>query len=107
MEDGLCVMLNATLSLFYWQCRGRLVASRLKGVAELQAAGLAETWLKHSWQLSPSLGAHKLAPREKPNQALAAQACHKLGSGSGQAKVRFPHLQLRLKQHLLSRDAEF
>jgi hypothetical protein len=58
-----------------------------------------------SWQLSPSLGVHKLAPTEKPNQALAAQACRKLGSGSGQAKVRFPHLQLRLKQHLLrSRD---
>jgi hypothetical protein len=24
MEDGLCVMLNATLSLFCWQCRGLL-----------------------------------------------------------------------------------
>jgi hypothetical protein len=27
--------------------------------------------------------------------------CHKLGSGSAQAKVRFAHLQLRLKQQLL------
>jgi hypothetical protein len=33
--------------------------------------------------------------------ALSAQASLKLGSGLGQAKVRFGHLRLRLKQQLL------
>jgi hypothetical protein len=63
---------------------------------EPQAAGLAETWLKHNRQLYPSLGAHKLAPtgnqtgafwllrpRSGSSQARSgsAQALHSLGSG--------------------------
>jgi hypothetical protein len=65
-EDEPFVMLDTTLSSFCWQCRGLYVTGRLKGLAELQAAGLAETWLK------TSLGAHKLAPTGNQIGALLA-----------------------------------
>jgi hypothetical protein len=45
-----------------YRATGGYVTGKLKALAELQATGLTETWLKHSWQLLPSLGAHKLAP---------------------------------------------
>jgi hypothetical protein len=59
-------------------------------VVETQLATIAE------------FGSPQTGPKGEPNQALlAAQASlrlvTKLGSGSAQAKVRFAHLQLRLK----------
>jgi hypothetical protein len=40
-----------------------------------------------------------------PGCSGVAQACHKLGSGSAQAKLSFAHLRLRLKQQpLRSKD---
>jgi hypothetical protein len=63
-------------------------------VVETQLATIAE------------FGSPQTGPKGEPNQALLAaqafaQACHKLGSGSAQAKLRFAHLQLGLRQQLL------
>jgi hypothetical protein len=51
----------------------------LQGWLNSRQQALAETCLKHSWQLYLSLGAHKLAPNGEPNQTLlAAQASPRL-----------------------------
>jgi hypothetical protein len=58
-------------------------------------------------QIVAEFGSPQTGPNGEPQQALLpgcsgfAQACHKLGPGSDQAKVRFAHIQVRLRQQLL------
>jgi hypothetical protein len=71
---------------------GGYVTGGLKRQAELQAAGLAETWLETQLAIIAQFGSPQTGPNEEPN--LAAQPRLRLSSS-------FSHLQLRLKQQLL------
>ena len=50
---------------------------------------------------TPSLRAHKLGNHTFLAAQAFPQACHKLGSGSAQANLRFAHIQVRLRQQLI------